>query len=361
MAGSPSDPARRLRRKLILAIFLGRLARQGVVGLACCGSVALILRVALELDVERAAWALAPLLAIPFTAWWGVRRRAPGDEGITAWLDLHTGASGFLLAAYERHDERWAARSAAQLSTLSRFPALRIAGLAWPVLFALSFAALALFVPLSRAAPGPSTSLFDRAIAGLAEKFGALNEIVGLDEVVASEFTERIGQLAENVDAAEPEAMLEAIDTLREELGLEGQEAAELTQELFEQFGAIGMQAIGDPALAQELMFGRLSEMLKSGELPEVLSRLEGLSPDLIEKLTEGELQLPEGFELDPEQLQALSEEMLNVLRDKLGALNLAGLVDLGELSLSGRGTALQDLIDKFHVCDEECEKRGGT
>lgn len=362
MAGSPSEAVRRLRRKLILAIFLGRLARQGAVGLCCAGSAALLLRALQpEPEASRAVWVLAVLLVVPITAWWGVLRRAPGEEAVTAWLDLHSGASGFLLAARERRDERWDVRVAAQLSTLSRFPSLRAERLSRPLLPALAFAALALLVPLGRGVPGPSSSLFDRAIAGLAEKLGTLREVAGLDGVVAEELGERIAQLAENVDATEPEAMLEAIDTLRDELGLEGQEAAELTQRLFEELGAIGVQALGDPDLAQELMFGRLNELLKSGEMPAVLAKLGELAPELSKALDAGELRLPAGFELDPERLMALSEGMRAALQENLGALNLAGLVDLRELALGDQRDALRELVDRFHVCDERCKKPGGT
>ena len=361
MAGSPSDPARRLRRKLTLAVWLGRLARQAALLLVLCGASALLARVLLELDLRGAALFFLPLAVVPFTAWAGVRRSVPDEEGATAWLDLHSGARGFLLADLQHRDERWASRTREQLERLSDLPSLRLSRFAAPFLPALAFALLALFVPLSRAEPGPSTSLFDRAIEGLREKLGTLDEIVDLDEVVADELAKRIEHLAENVDATEPEAMLEAIDTLRDQLGLEGQEAAEVAQLLFDEFGAIGESAFSDPQLAQELMLGRMKEMLASGALPGVLEQLDGFLPGLTEALAGTELNLPAGFELDPAQLQGLSRELREALRRNVGQLNLAGLVDLKELSLSDPSDLLDQLVDRFHVCDEECKKPGGT
>jgi len=364
MANSITQPVRRLRRKLTFAIWLGRSARQGAALLAILGSAILVGRVAFDLPLEQASWFLLPLAVVPFTAWRGVERRVPSRGGAAAWLDLHSGGRGHLLIDFEQEDERWSAAVTRELDRLPEFPALALGSFARPLLPALAFAALALFIPLSHAAPGPSTSFFENAIEGLREQFETLDEVVDLDETVAEELEKRLTDLAENIDAEEPEAMLEAIDSLREHLGLEGQQAAELAQNLFERFGKMGEEALGDSGLAQKLMGAKLEELLESGLAGDFLKNMEALTPelgDLATALAGNQLQLPEGFELDPAQMQKLSRLLRSELRKSIGELQLAGLVDLSELKLSGDGSSLSELLASLHRCDESCKKPGGT
>jgi hypothetical protein len=356
-----NQTARRLRRKLTLAVWLGRGARQGALVLAICACAALIGRVSFELELREAALCFLPLVAVPFWAWRGARERIPSEAGAAAWLDLHSGAAGYLLADYELDDPRWRERAAQQLDALPELPALRVASITRPLLPALAFTVLALLVPLTRAEPGPSTSLFDRAVAALAEKLDTLNEVVDLDEVVADELAERVAQLSEDIDASEPEAMLEAIDSLREKLGVEGQDAADLAQQLSERFGEIGARALSDPETAQSMMEAALSKMMEGGFKSDLLQQLNELAPELAQSLEGNQLQLPEGFKLSPEQMKSLSTSLRNAMKNNMGALSLAGLVNLSELKLSKDGSSLSKLIERFHECDEDCEKPGGT
>ncbi len=356
MAQALTKTAQRLRRKLTLAIWLGALSRQVALVIALCACAALIGRVAFELELGEAALFFLPLGLVPFSAWRGVRARVPSEASAIAWLDLHSGAEGYLLTDFELDDERWRGRAVAQLEALPELPTLRLASFLRPTLPALAFAALALLVPLTRAEPTPSSSLFERAIEGLSDKLETLNEVVDLDEALAEELAERVAQLAEDVDATKPEAMLEAIDSLREQLGREGQEVATIAQELAERFGEIE----GDAA-AQAMMTAALSKMMENGFKGELMQQLRELSPELAQSLAESGMQLPEGFKLSPEQMSALSSALRDALQDNIGALNLAGLVNLKELKLhSGKGS-LAEIIEGFHECDESCEKPGGT
>jgi|GEM_PF-1116396 len=357
-------PLIRLRRKLILAVWLGRLARQGAAVLVLAGSAILLGRVAFELELEQGLWLLAPLAVVPFSAWRGVRRRVPSRAGAAAWLDLRSGAQGLLLADFERHDGRWTGKLERQLDRLPELPALRLTAFTRLLLPAAAFCALALFVPLSRAEPAAPTAYYDRAIEGLADQLEVLEEVAELDPETSQELEERLRQLAENVDPSQPEAMLEAIDSLRRELGLEGQEAAELAQDLLERFGAIGAEALGESTLAQELMFGQLNEMLESGLMTHLLENMDELGPELLDLAQRsagegGPLRLPEGFQLDPEQMRALSRAMQSELRHLIGELDLAGLVDMGELAGLANPDALSKLLERFHEHDDACAASG--
>jgi hypothetical protein len=301
-----------------------------------------------------------PVLVVPWTAWRAIQPRIPTEAQAATWLDLHSGAQGFLLVDYELEDARWNDRSLRQLDALAELPALDFAAVYRWVLPALAFCAFSLLVPLSRTEPGPSSSLFDAAIAGLADKLSALEQVVELDEVVADELEQRIAELAANVDAAEPEAMLEAIDSLRKELGVEGQDAAELARELSERFGEAGARALADSETAQKLLSTALSKMADSGFRSEMLKQLSELAPELAQSMQGNQLELPEGFELTPEQMRALSQGLRDALKDNLSALNLAGLVDLKELKLSDELASLSKLVGELHTCDENC-KPGGT
>jgi len=364
MASRLDRPLRRLRRQLTLAIWLGRSARWLALGLAVSGAAILIARVAFEVEAERALWLLAPLAVLPLLAWIGVRDRVPSEQGAAAWLDLRSGASGLLLADYERADERWAPRFDRQLDRLPELPSMRVEAFTRPVLPALGFAVLALLVPISRAEPGASTSFFDRAIEALAGQVETLADVAELDETVGRELERRVQELAENVDPDRPEAMLEAIDSLRKDLGREGQQAGEKAQEMFDRFGAIAEQSGLTPALAQELLEGQLGELATSTNFSELLSEMQKVAPELqglSERLGQGGFELPKGIELTPEQLKALSRLAQSQLRGKLGELSLAGLANLDGLMAGDPRDALAKLIEQFHEHDEDCTKPGGT
>ncbi|MCB9902983.1 MAG: hypothetical protein H6831_01105 [Planctomycetes bacterium] len=360
MSQALAQVSRRLRRKLTLARWLERATLHAALVLVVCACVALILRAAFGVEPERAALCLAPVLLVPWTAWREVRGQVPTAEQAATWLDMHSGARGFLLVDFELEDARWSERSQRQLDDLAELPALSAAPIYRRVLPALAFCAFTLLVPLTRAEPGPSTSLFERAIAGLGDQLAALNEVVELDEVVAQELARRVEDLAENVDAAEPEAMLEAIDSLRQKLGVEGRDAAELATELSERFGEVGLRALADSDAAQDLLESALAKLADSGFREELMQQLSELAPELAAGMEGNQLQLPEGLELSPEQMRTLSEGLRSALKDKLSSLSLAGLVDLKELKLSDELASLSELVGELHVCDEDCEP-GGT
>lgn len=349
-----------MRRKLTLARFADRAARQAALVLVVGACVALIGRAAFDLELRHAALCLLPVLVVPWTAWRSIQSSVPTEEQAATWLDLHSGAQGFLLVDFELGDERWNERAQRQLDAMSELPPYDFGPLYRFVLPALAFCAFTLFVPLDRTDPGPSSSLFDRAIAGLSDRLEALNDVVELDEIVAEELASRIEELAENVDAAEPEAMLEAIDSLRQQLGVEGRDAAELARELSERFGEAGARALADSDAAQKLMEKALEKMADSGFRSEMLKQLAELAPELAKGMEGNQLKLPEGFELSPDQLRALSKGMREALKGDLSKLSLAGLVDLKELKLSDELASLSKLVGELHVCDEDC-KPGGT
>lgn len=351
-----------MRRKLTLALWLERASKQAAAVLVICSCLALLGRVAFDLDLRAAALCLMPVLVVPWTAWRATREHIPTAEQAATWLELHSGAQGFLLVDFELEDARWNERSLRQLDRLAALPSLSLAPIYRMVLPAVAFCAFTLFVPLMRAEPGPSSSLFDLAIAGLSEKLDALNDVIELDEVVADELAKRVEELAANVDAAEPEAMLEAIDSLRQELGIKGQDAAELARQLSERFGEIGARALSDNESAQALMSAALSKMADSGFRKEIMKQLTELAPELAASLQGNQLKLPEGFKLSPEQMRTLSDELRDALQNNLSELSLAGLVDLKELKLSDELASLSNLVGELHVCDEDCEKQpGGT
>jgi hypothetical protein len=361
MASGLAQPLRRLHRKLTLAVWLGRFVRQGSVVLAVAGCAILVARAGFGVETERALWLLLPVGAVPFTAWAGVRAKIPSEAGAVAWLDLRSGASGHLLAGFEQGDERWNGPVESQLSKLPELPAIRLGSFARVMVPAMAFAALALLMPLSRAEPGPSTGFFDSAIAGLASQLKTLAEVTGLDQNIEKELTERVTELAKNVDATKPEAMLEAIDSLRGDLAREGQGAADVAQDLFERFGHSENQSGLHSMFAQKLFESGLKSMMKDGLSAELMQQVAKLAPQLASKLDGNELKLPEGFKLSPEALQGLSALMRDQLRSNLGELDLAGLINLKDLALSSTPKSLSDLINKFHKHDESCKQPGGT
>ncbi|MCB9914729.1 MAG: hypothetical protein H6828_06210 [Planctomycetes bacterium] len=361
MSEALARTTRRLRRKLVLAAWLGRSARWGAGVAALCACAALVARVSFALELREASLCFLPLALVPFVAARGLRGVVFDEHAAAAWMDLRSGAQGYLVAAEELDDPRWRARAAAQLEALPELPALNGGAFARPLVPALAFAALALLLPLERAEPGPSSSLFDRAIAGLAERLDLLQDVVALDPQKAEELSQRVAELAEDVDASEPEAMLEAIDALRESLGVEGQQAGELAQALSDRLGEVGAAALADPERAQDMLRVALDALDKSGLRGDLMSQLDELAPQLAAAVQGNRLQLPEGLQLSPEQMQRLSEGLRDALQKNLGDLSLAGLVNLAALAKAGEAGDLERLLAKLHQCDERCKQPGGT
>ncbi|MFT7670597.1 MAG: hypothetical protein ACI8X5_003307 [Planctomycetota bacterium] len=88
-------------------MWLGLCARHGAIFLAIAGSLALVVRVGSGVESARVLWIFAPIAIIPVLSWRGVRDAVPSEEGAAAWLDLRSGAQGYLLAEFEQYDARW--------------------------------------------------------------------------------------------------------------------------------------------------------------------------------------------------------------------------------------------------------------
>ena len=353
---------RRLRRKLILAAWLGRSARFVAAGLAVTGVAVLLARGVLERPVHEAAWLLLPAALGPLLAWRGVRRAALTREGAAAWLDLHAGAAGWLLLDHELGDERWRGRFEEALDRLPEPPALRVGPLARPLLAAGAFALVTLLLPLEPEPPGASRVFFERALEDVARGVETLARTAPLEPVVEEELRRRAEDLAQTLDPDRPEAALEAIDALRADLGLEGQRSGEQLLALAEEFAAIAGEAGAGSPLARELFEARFGELARSVDLEALAREAAPLVPQLASAL--GAVnggRLPEGLELSPEQLEALSRLAGEALRGRLGELGLAGLADLAALRPGDPRDVLARLVETFHRHDESCKEPGGT
>ena len=351
----------RLRRRARQAAFLGELSRHGTVALLLAGTAALLLRLLLGLSTAAAAPVLGLVLLAPLTAWLSARRRFLSASGAAAWLDVRSGSTGLLVTGLELADgpgagwEPWRERAAAALSEAPRPPGLRVERLGAPLLPAAAFAAAGLWLGLPAHEPGPPPGLFEAAVDRLTEKLETLEETVELEEELAEELRARLEHLAEEADAARPETTFEALDALEQRLEAEAFEAFEAAREAREGLAAAAEEAVrdGGEAAAQERLERTLAELAESGfagEYPESIQELLG---------AEG-LALPEGAQLDASQLLELSEELQQLLADRLADLQAAGLLkpgQLGELALAGE---LADIELVEHECGEECEA-GGT
>jgi len=359
MASSIHGSLTRLRRRVALATYLGSLSMHMLVAALAGGSVALLLRIGLGLDPGQAVWALAVVGLTPLTAWFTARRRRLSSEGAAAYLDVRAGATGALLTELELSDPRWSSRAQAALARVGQPPRVRSKPLTQRALLSIAFAALVLWVPVPVALSGPGPVIYQASLDDLREKLETLEEQIQFEEETAAELEERLDRLQDEAQRVDnPEAMFEAMaemDKGLEDLAKEAQAASEQSLEEVAQAAAMAQT---DPAAAQSAMEAALAKLTQEGiklGLPTELAQELGLDP-LLENVD-----FPPGVALDPSQFQNLSDELAELLAEKLaeladaGLLDLSGLGGLGEFDLADLANlSLADLAD-LELC-EDCK-----
>ncbi len=285
-----------VRRRVALAAFSGALLRHGAALLAVVACLVMVLRLFLRVE----PWpALAPLGLAPLTAFLDARRRFIGEQTAAAWLDQASGGTGGVLTAIERPDALW------QQDASARRPGMRLPW-TWPVA-GLAFLGLAFLVPVSDP-PEPGLPAVPQAtLDKLEDQLEALQEVAELEPEEIESVEETLQDLR---DATEPsEAGLEAMDRVEDQLGAMAQElqaANERAQEALAQ--ARKGREMPDRSAVQRA----LEQMSAAGlahELPQELA-------EALAALDQGQLsEFMRG--LDPSQLQAMSEAMLQALKNK--------------------------------------------
>lgn len=359
MASSIHGSLTRLRRRVALATYLGSLSRHVLVCALAGGSLALLLRIVGSLDQGQAVWALAIVAVTPLTAWYASRRRRLSTQGAAAYLDLRAGATGALLTELELSDPRWSSRADAALASVGEPPSVRAKPLAQRALFSLAFAALVLWVPVPVALSGPKPIIYTASLDDLREKLETLEEQIRFEDETAAELEERLDRLQQEAQRVDnPEAMFEAIAEMDKGLEDLAKEARDASEQSMEEVAQAAAMAETDPAAAQSAMEAALAKLTQEGiklGLPTDLANELGLDP-LLENVD-----FPPGLALDPSQLQNLSQELAELLAEKLkalvdaGLLDLSGLNGLGEFDLADLANlSLVDLAD-LELC-EDCK-----
>jgi hypothetical protein len=348
-----------LRRRRLVQGWIGLAGTHAQVALFGVGVVALFLRVLARWESGEAAQLLAFAGIAGLTALVVARRRLPGAASAVAWLDVRGGARGQVVTERELGASDWSEAARAQLGrALAELPSLEWKRPLRAALPGAAFAALAVWVPIPRAAIGPPPVVAATALEELQEMLETLEETLDLPAEVAEELEARLERIEDEAASGQPASTFEAIDRLGERLAAEAAEALEAARQASQDLAS----AASDPSLAdaQAALESALAGMQEAGlgkDLPEAVQN--ALAP--------GSLSLPEGMQLSSAELAALSKELKGVLDQRLERLAAGRLIDparLKELML-GTGGELVDLsdfeFDPDHVCDEECKKPGGT
>ncbi len=345
----------RLRRRALLAAFLGEWSRHALLAGFVAGAAALIARAAFDLPAPQAAWALLLVAVTPLTAWLRARGRFLSSAGAAAWLDLRAGATGLVLTEFEVADERWRARAVHLLGAREALPALRMRAPLVRTISGIAFVLLALWIELpSAAALGPAPQLYDSALEDLRTKLETLEEVVGLQEETRAEIDERLARLeAEAEETRSPEATFEALDQLDERMAELAERAKDAAEEMSEAMDTAG-GGEEDPGARQEELERARAKLADAG----LAAKLdEAVSAKLAASLA------PEtGTTIDLSEWSKLSEELRAALEAKLAKLADAGLLKsgkLGKLAKLGEPGDLEQFV--MHQCDENCKKPGGT
>ncbi len=350
-----------LRRSAIREDALERGSAWCAAALLGLGTLALLLRLGAGLDAGRAAFALAPVVALPAAAWVAARRRAPGLDTLAAALDRGTGGSGALVTAFEVDDARWGQRVAPLLVAAPAGARADRGRVTRRVLGGAAFAAAALAVPvaaLRTGAAGPPPAVFEPALARVEAQLAALDELVTLPPDTRDGLRETLERLREEARASEdPEATFEALARLAERAERTAEEALDAAATADAQLGEAAARAAAG-ADAEAALGEALAELAEGPlDLEALLADLPaGLAAELAEAgldLAASAGALPEGLSLSPELAEGLSEALRELLREQLEALAAAGLLD--PAALAGLGEhALIDPADLAGLTPEE-------
>lgn len=342
-----------LRRRIAGAAYLGELARHGAGALVVAGAAALLMRLFLGWSALRALGAFALLAPAAASAWWFARRRFVRAETVAAWIDVELAAGGRVVTAFEL-----GTTLSGLAIDLARASALRLRWrlLLRPVIPALAFAALAVWIPVHRGVLGASLPAVPmRPIERLAEKLAALEETVELDAELRAELRERLEHAREQADAAPLSSTWESLDQIAQRMAEEAERARERIDEARVQLSSqpFGEARRDDAQDARQQLAQTLEQMAADGlatNLPKSLA--EALTEAGLPEASSAGLALLEGAPLEAAQLANLSKEMLGALDGKLAKLLESGLIDPAKLRPF-------DVSVKLHECTEKCEGGG--
>ena len=344
-----------VRRRLGVAAWLGEWARVGAVALVAAGVAALLARRFLDWSVARSLWFVLLLLPAAAIAAWRARRRLLSPTTVATWLDVQGGADGRWVTAFELDGAPPAASRSFDPDAALDSLRLRWSLLARPLLPALAFLIVALWLPL----PAATTSALDlpqlqaAQLDRLAEKLATLEETVQLDEELRAELRDRLDRAREQSDDAPLASRFEAYDQLATRLE---QEAEAAREEIELAQAALASDELSralseDAGRAQELLGATLDELAAAGLTQPLPDELQEALSDALAGLDGAPL--PDGMKLDPATLAALSKQLEGALGTQLAKLVESGLIDLSKLRpFEGK------LVE--HVCTDACKKKEG-
>jgi len=289
---------------------------------------------------------------LPYAAL-AARGAVPTRAEAAVWLDARSGGGGALVTAVELG--LTAATGRAALEQVRRTPTLpRLAPRtwlgAWPG--ALAFAVACVFVPVARPASGGEgvEALLERGVERARERLATLTEEVQIDEVRATELTDRLERIADEARGADLESGFESLDALEKEL---------------DRLASAGLDEALDAheALARSAASSSSSQSATRAALEEAAQRMEsgafapssdrGLLEQLLELARSAESQLTDGPLNEVEDLDAwlewleewsnTSQAARQELADTLERLVQAGLVDEAEAEALERSLASLD------------------
>ena len=285
-----------VRRRVAFAAFSGALLRHGAVVLAAVACLVLVLRLFLRVE----PWPALALLALaPVTAWLDARRRFVSEQTAAAWLDQASGGTGGVLTALERPDPRWAREAAAAR------PGMKLPW-TWPAA-GTAFLAAAFLVPVSDPPEPPLPAVPQAQLDKLEEQLEALAEVAEMEPEQVEDLQDTLEDLREAT--APNEAALEAMDRVEDQLGdmaEQLQQANERSQEALAR--ARKSKEMPDRSAMQEAL-ERMAEAGLTTELPpELQEALAALDQGKLNELLQ---------QMDPSQLQQMSQAMLEALENK--------------------------------------------
>jgi len=309
---APVEPVlRRLARRLALGLFLDVWPAWAIGSLLVAGAVALAGRLFLPGAALLLHWLwLAPVLAaVPAVII--VIRRAYRPADVVAIADWLNGGQGMLLTLHEHGDSAWAASPVIERVSTLPMPRVRPWRRLAPLLPAMMFLAIALWLP-QRVPPASTRMLAEEIAADLTTTVAELKQQEVLspeEEKTLEEEIDRIKKAAEErVDASS----WEASDALREKVAAsvsQKQDAVKWAEESLARYAAAAQAAPSGDANTE----AQAAELTKALENLAKQGLLAGASPELQRLLRSGKLPA------DPKAMRELAASVSKYLGEMKG------------------------------------------
>ncbi|MDR2117284.1 MAG: hypothetical protein LBP87_12980 [Planctomycetaceae bacterium] len=341
------------RRQIFAVLFLKKIVIFTSLFLFLWGTIILTLRVGGWYNTNIVAIISPIYILVPFSAWFVARRNLPDNRKLIAILDCDNQVGGLMMCSFEKELGDWAIRMGTLNIPKIHWESQRIIGL---ILFAVCFAAVSLFLPISALSKSTQNRLnVEDQIRRLTSQLDTLEQekILDVEEVETRKLD--LEHIQNNADGLGPVKTFDALDHIENRMNQKAAEAVENAQQTIETLAnaeTLSQQVKEispklDESTAQSLIEGlahSLEEMFAQNK--ELAENME----EILDKKSEETQQNKNAPNNNNEQNKNKQneKEILESLKKMLNENNLQNLTP----------EMLQQLCEVMKQCQGNCERK---